>query len=230
MTPSSNPLILLVDIFRSPADCFAALYERGKWAWLPYILLIFAPFMFWGTYFDLVNFEWVTTNLTAQIESIGGQVQGEWLTKEILLAGEVINDVMGRTATILLLALWFKLATKQSQYQHGYFKWVAGSTVVMFPALIGDIASYASLLLNHANIMPYAADLNSLNGLIKLPMTDHWSAYASSFPLLMPWYIALSYAALGAWTDLDRSKALIIAILPWVTCFTLWGFVTAFSG
>ncbi|MEJ6062497.1 hypothetical protein MT380_17710, partial [Aliivibrio salmonicida] len=115
MTPSSNPLILLVDIFRSPTDCFAALYEHGKWAWLPFLLLIFSPFIFWGTYFDLVNFNWVVTSLTQQIDSIGGQVKAEWLTKEILLAGEVINDVMGRIASVLLLALWFKLATKQSK-------------------------------------------------------------------------------------------------------------------
>ncbi len=230
MTPSSNPLMLLIDIFRSPTDCFAALYQHGKWAWLPFLLLIFAPFMFWGTYFDLVNINWVTTNLTEQITSIGGQIQAKWLTKEILLAGEVINDVMGRTITILLLALWFKLATKQSKYQHSYFKWVAGSTIVMFPAIIGDIASYVSLLLNHAQIMPYAADLNSLNGLLKLPMTNHWSTFASAFPLLMPWYITLSYAALGAWTDLERSKALIIAVLPWFSSFTLWGLTTAFSG
>ena len=33
MKPSVNPLIMLVDIFRSPSDCFAALYQRGMWGW-----------------------------------------------------------------------------------------------------------------------------------------------------------------------------------------------------
>ena len=125
------------------------------------------------------------------------------LDSNTLLASEIISDVFGRTLTIALLAFWFNLATKPSQHQHSYWRWFAASSVVMFPAVLGDVASYASLILKHGHVMNYAADLNSLNGLIKLPLTNDWSQFASSLPLLLPWYIVLGYAAVLTWTEFE---------------------------
>ena len=221
MTPSSNPLIMLVDIFRSPSACFLALYQRGAWGWQPYIFLVLSPFLFWGAYFDLVNFEWVKEALTLQLAQTNPQ-QLELLDANTLMASEIISDVVGRTLTILMLAFWFNLATKPSQHQHGFWKWFAASAVVTFPALIGDLASYVSVLLKHGQVMVYAADLNSLNGLMKLPLTNEWSQFASSFPLLLPWYIALGYAAVGTWTEFERGQALAISALPWFAYYLIW--------
>jgi hypothetical protein len=36
MTPSKNPIMAIIDIFRSQIECFAAIYERQKWEILPY--------------------------------------------------------------------------------------------------------------------------------------------------------------------------------------------------
>ncbi|MFB9217527.1 YIP1 family protein [Vibrio sinaloensis] len=221
MTPSSNPLIMLVDIFRSPSACFLALYQRGAWGWQPYIFLVLSPFLFWGAYFDLVNFEWLKEALTLQLAQTNPQ-QLELLDANTLMASEIISDVVGRTLTILMLAFWFNLATKPSQHQHGFWKWFAASAVVTFPALIGDLASYVSVLLKHGQVMVYAADLNSLNGLMKLPLTNEWSQFASSFPLLLPWYIALGYAAVGTWTEFERGQALAISALPWFAYYLIW--------
>ena len=33
MNPSSNPLVMLLDIFRAPTACFLALYQRSAWGW-----------------------------------------------------------------------------------------------------------------------------------------------------------------------------------------------------
>ncbi|CAK4069176.1 MULTISPECIES: YIP1 family protein [Vibrio] len=221
MTPSSNPLIMLVDIFRSPSACFLALYQRGAWGWQPYIFLILSPFLFWGAYFDLVNFEWLKEVLTAQLAQTNPQ-QLELLDANTLMASEIISDVFGRTLTILMLAFWFNLATKPSQHQHGFWKWFAAAAVITFPAIIGDLASYVSVLLKHGQVLVYAADLNSLNGLLKLPLTNEWSQFASSFPLLLPWYIALGYAAVGTWTEFERGQALVISALPWLAYYLIW--------
>ncbi|KGY08561.1 MULTISPECIES: YIP1 family protein [Vibrio] len=221
MTPSSNPLIMLVDIFRSPSACFLALYQRGAWGWQPYIFLILSPFLFWGAYFDLVNFDWLKEVLTAQLAQTNPQ-QLELLDANTLMASEIISDVFGRTLTILMLAFWFNLATKPSQHQHGFWKWFAAAAVITFPAIIGDLASYVSVLLKHGQVLVYAADLNSLNGLLKLPLTNEWSQFASSFPLLLPWYIALGYAAVGTWTEFERGQALVISALPWLAYYLIW--------
>lgn len=221
MTPSSNPLIMLVDIFRSPSACFLALYQRGAWGWQPYIFLILSPFLFWGAYFDLVNFDWLKEALTAQLAQTNPQ-QLELLDANTLMASEIISDVFGRTLTILMLAFWFNLATKPSQHQHGFWKWFAAAAVITFPAIIGDLASYVSVLLKHGQVLVYAADLNSLNGLLKLPLTNEWSQFASSFPLLLPWYIALGYAAVGTWTEFERGQALVISALPWLAYYLIW--------
>tara|TARA_Y100001960_G_C14775479_1_gene882874 strand:+ start:933 stop:1619 length:687 start_codon:yes stop_codon:yes gene_type:complete len=221
MTPSSNPLIMLVDIFRSPSACFLALYQRGAWGWQPYIFLILSPFLFWGAYFDLVNFDWLKEVLTAQLAETNPQ-QLELLDANTLMASEIISDVFGRTLTILMLAFWFNLATKPSQHQHGFWKWFAAAAVITFPAIIGDLASYVSVLLKHGQVLVYAADLNSLNGLLKLPLTNEWSQFASSFPLLLPWYIALGYAAVGTWTEFERGQALVISALPWLAYYLIW--------
>lgn len=221
MTPSSNPLTMLVDIFRSPSACFLALYQRGAWGWQPYIFLILSPFLFWGAYFDLVNFEWLKEVLTGQLAQTNPQ-QLELLDANTLMASEIISDVFGRTLTILMLAFWFTLATKPSQHQHGFWKWFAAAAVIIFPAIIGDLASYVSVLLKHGQVLIYAADLNSLNGLLKLPLTNEWSQFASSFPLLLPWYIALGYAAVGTWTEFERGQALVISALPWLAYYLIW--------
>lgn len=221
MNPSSNPLIMLVDIFRSPSACFLALYQRGAWGWQPYIFLILSPFLFWGAYFDMVNFEWLKQALSAQLAVTNPQ-QLQLLDANTLMASEIISDIAGRTLTILMLAFWFNLATKPSQHQHGFWKWFAAGAVITFPAIIGDLASYVSVLLKHGQVMVYAADLNSLNGLLKLPLTNPWSQFASSFPLLLPWYIALGYAAVGTWTEFERGQALVISTLPWLGYYLIW--------
>lgn len=221
MTPSSNPLVMLVDVFRSPSACFLALYQRGAWGWQTYIVLMLSPFLFWGAYFDIVDFEWLRQGLSAQLAQTNPK-QLELLDANTLMASEIISDVAGRTLTIVMLAFWFNLATKPSQHQHGFWRWFAASTVIVFPAIIGDLASYVSLLLKHGQVMVYAADLNSLNGLLKLPLTNEWSQFASSFPLLLPWYIALGYAAVGTWTEFERGQALVISALPWVAYYIIW--------
>ncbi|WP_162045755.1 YIP1 family protein [Vibrio taketomensis] len=221
MTPSSNPLSMLLDIFRSPSACFLALHQRGMWGWQPFIVLLITPFLFWGAYFDLVDFAWLKELLLPQLEQTNPE-QLALLDANTLLATEVILDIFGRITTIALLAFWFYFATKPSRQPQGFWKWFAASCVILFPAVLGDLASYISLLLKHGQVVSYAADLNSLNGLIKLPMTSHWFDFASALPLLMPWYIALGYAAVLTWTEFERGQALVIAILPWMLYFCVW--------
>ncbi|PMH41082.1 hypothetical protein BCU68_05215 [Vibrio sp. 10N.286.49.B3] len=221
MTPSRNPLTMLLDIFHSPTKCFLALYQKGAWGWQPYIILIVSPFLFWGAYFANVDFQWLSSELAPQLAIVNPQ-QLELLDSNTLMASNIISDVFGRTATIFLLALWFHLATKTSQHQHGFWKWFAAATVINFPAVLGDIASYTSLLLQHAKVMVYAADLNSLNGLLKLPLTSDWVGFARSMPLLLPWYIVLGYGAVLTWTEFERGQALVISALPWLTYYLLW--------
>ncbi|WP_064602298.1 YIP1 family protein [Photobacterium sp. J15] len=222
MTPSKNPFVAVFDAFRSPIDCFAAVHERPKWAILPYLLVILGPFFLWGAYFNNVDMIWLQQELMSQFTQIGHQVEESWLSKEVLLAGEVFSDITGRTVCIFVLALWLNLATKANTYQHSFGKWLAAACFIMLPALIGDFASYINVMFNDSNIMPNAADLNSLNGLLKLPLSNPWAAFTSTIPLLAPWYIALTYAVVGAWTDFNRAKAIIIATLPWLLVLVVW--------
>ena len=222
--PSSNPLIMLLDIFRAPTSCFAALYQRGSWGWQTYIILLLTPFLFWGAYFDVVDFEWLKSVLISQVPADSAS-NFERLDANAMMASEIINDALNRTLAIGLLAFWFMLAAKPSKYQHGYWKWFAAASVVIFPAVLGDLASYVSLLVNHGQVITYAADLNSLNGLLKLPPTSDWFGFASAFPLLLPWYIVLGYSAVGAWTEFNQGQALAIASIPWVGYFLIWALV-----
>ncbi|OLQ91575.1 hypothetical protein BIY22_18045 [Vibrio panuliri] len=221
MTPSSNPLTMLVDIFRSPSACFLALHQRGMWGWQPFIVLLISPFFFWGAYFDMVDFVWLKQALLPQLEQVSPD-RVALLDANTLMATEIILDIFGRFTTIALLAFWFYFATKPSQHPHGYWQWFAASCVIIFPAVLGDLASYVSALLKHGQVMSYAADLNSLNGLLKLPMTHHWFEFANALPLLLPWYIALGYAAVGTWTEFERGQALVISALPWGGYFIAW--------
>ncbi|WP_194437121.1 YIP1 family protein [Vibrio fluminensis] len=226
MTPSSNPLTMLVDIFRSPSACFLALHQRGMWGWQPFIVLLVTPFLFWGAYFDMVDFAWLKQGLIPQLQQVSPE-QIALLDANTLMATEIILDILGRFTTIMLLAFWLFFATKPSQHQHGFWKWFAASCVIIFPAVVGDFASYVSVLLKHGQVMSYAADLNSLNGLLKLPMTSDWFEFANALPLLMPWYIALGYAAVGTWTEFERGQALVISALPWFIYFFAWALYIA---
>ena len=222
MTPSKNIFAAVLDAFRSPIDCFAAIYEHPKWAVLPYLIAILGPFFLWNSYFGNVDMVWLQQELMTQFVNANQQIEESWLTKEALLAREVIGDIGGRTLCIFVLALWLHLATKGNQYKHSYGKWLAASCFIMLPTVIGDFASYINIMFNSSNILPNAADLNSLNGLIKLPMHNPWASFSATIPLLAPWYIALTYAAITAWTDYDRAKSIVVACLPWLLTLIVW--------
>ncbi|MEZ9230478.1 YIP1 family protein [Vibrio amylolyticus] len=228
MMPSSNPLVMLIDIFRAPSSAFVTLHKHAVWGWQPYLFLILSPFLFWGSYFDLVNFDWLYAELSVQLAETN-PAQLELLDANTLMASEIISDILGRTTTIFILALWFNLATKSSRQPQGFWRWFAASSVIMFPAVIGDFASYASVLLKHGQVMTYAADLNSLNGLLKLPLTHDWSQFASTVPLLLPWYIVLGYAAVLTWTEFERGQAIVVSALPWVGYLVILALYTAIS-
>ena len=117
MNPSSNPLVMLLDIFRAPTACFLALYQRSAWGWQPYVVLILSPFLFWGAYFSNVDFAWLSAELSQQLAQTNPD-QLALLDSNTLLASEIISDVFGRTLTIALLAFWFNLATKPVSYTH----------------------------------------------------------------------------------------------------------------
>lgn len=221
MTGSRSPLALFVDLFRSPSAAFIALYQHGKWGWWCYLLLLLAPFLFWGAYFDMVNFDWLVSELTPQIESINPE-QLALLDANTLMASEILSDVTARSLTICALAFWFYLATKAIQPNLGYWKWVAACCAILFPAILGDIASYVSLSLNQGYVLTYAADLNSLNGLAKLPLTNKWSGLLSAVPLLLPWYIVLGFAVTSTWTNVSRRQAIKISSLPWLIFYLVW--------
>ncbi|GAB6264366.1 YIP1 family protein [Photobacterium sp. R1] len=222
MTPSANPFIAMLDVFRSPVDCFTAVHQRPKWALMPYLLLIMAPFGLWGSYFNQVDMAWLQETLRSQLSVLADESQLQWLTKEVLLAGEIFSDIFGRTANLLLLALWLNLATKNSSAPQTFGKWLAASCFIMLPGLIGDLASYLNILFNPTQALPNTADLNSLNAFLKLPMDNPWAALASSIPLLAPWYIALTYIVVSLWCGIDRAKAIVIAALPWLLVLVVW--------
>lgn len=226
ITPSANPFLAIRDAFMSPLSCFAAVYQRPAWSWLAYILVVFSSVVYWGSYFNLVDLNWLQSTLTAEL-NLNEEQQAAWLQREVLLAAEVISDVLGRTTVIALMALWLHLATKQESAPIGYRRWLAASCFIFLPAVIGDIASYASILFGSSQLIPAHADLNSLNGLLKLSPLSNWGTYASSLPLLAPFYIAITVAALNAWTNFDRGRALAVALLPWIIIFGSWAlFIT----
>ncbi len=222
MTPSSNPFKALIDLFRSPVECYASLYQYPKWGWFAWVFIVLGPFMFWGYYFELVNQEWMITNIISQSPTLSPEELESWIQPEILLGGNIIGDMVGRTAVILFMSLWLTLATREQEKRLRWGQWLGISCFIFLPMIVGDIASYVSILFNYAQVMPNAADLNSLNGLLKLPMDHPWATFCQTIPLLMPWHIVLTYAALGAFTNYDRGHALSIALLPWIGVITLW--------
>ncbi len=210
-----KPWRVLLHGFSSPQQAFITLYHQPKAGWLCYIALIISVFLFWGAYFDRTDPEWLITQLS-QFYPVSALPDSH-----TLLAGQIISDVLSRTSSIVLLALWFHLATKHiARLSLG--QWLGAASVMLLPALLGDIASYVSGVLQPEPMVIFSADLNSLNGLLHLAPTSKWAQLASAFPLLMPWYIALGYGAVLTWTPLERGQALAIAILPWLGFFSFW--------
>ncbi|QIR05542.1 YIP1 family protein [Salinivibrio costicola] len=228
MVASSNPLFALRDIVIRPSACFAALSQRPAWAWLAYLLLCFSSMAFWNAYFDHTDLDTLQRVLIQTLSMSEGDAQ-QWLERETLLASEVLGDWFGRAAVIFALALWFRLATKQEAPTFGYRHWLAATSFILLPAIVGDLASYTNMMLSPSFILPAHADLNSLNGLLKLPLTSEWSAWAASLPILLPWYWVLSITVLALWTPLEQGKAIVVATLPWFAVFGGWALMIAVS-
>lgn len=75
------------------------------------------PFGLWGSYFNQVDLAWLQDTLRNQLAQLTEENQLDWLSREVLLAGEVFSDIFGRTANLLLLALWLNLATRTVKHR-----------------------------------------------------------------------------------------------------------------
>ncbi|MDP5254838.1 MULTISPECIES: YIP1 family protein [unclassified Vibrio] len=221
-THQIKPWHVILHGFTSPQQAFITLYHQPKAGWFAYLALVLSVFLFWGAYFERTDPQW----LLAQLSQI--YPTQSLPDPQTLLAGQIISDVLSRTLCIVLLAIWFHLATKHI-VKLTLRQWFAAASVMMLPALLGDMASYVSGILQHEPIVIFSADLNSLNGLLHLEPTSKWSQIASAFPLLMPWYIVLGYGAVLTWTPLEGGQALAIAMLPWLGFFSFWSLGVAIS-
>jgi Protein of unknown function (DUF1282). len=228
MEASNNPFSALRDIVLRPSACFAALSQRPAWGWVAYLLMCLSAIAFWNAYFDHTDVSVLQQALAQQLSMPQAEAE-KWLQRETLLASEVLGDWFGRAAVIFALALWFRLSTKQEAPNFGYRHWLSASCFIFLPAVIGDLASYTNMALAPNFILPAHADLNSLNGLLKLPLTSPWTAWAASLPLLLPWYWVLSITAIGTWTPLNQGKAIVVATLPWLAVFGGWAIIIAVS-
>ncbi|WP_434356477.1 YIP1 family protein [Parasalinivibrio latis] len=224
--PSSNPFYAMRDSVTAPVSCFAALYERPVWGWVPYLLLIASGMLFWGAYFDHVNFNALARALSTSL-SLTPEQQSAWMQKEILLAGEVMADVVGRTGSIIMMALWLHLSSKSLGNSPMFRQWLGASCFIFLPAIIGDLASYANLLFNQSLLLPAYADLNSLNAFFKVEYSSPWSTYLNTFPILLPWYFVNTLNLLTSWVPMEKGKAITIASLPWLLVFVGWGMFIA---
>ncbi len=214
-------------LFTNPAAAFQNAREHKRWALIALGLAFLSSALLWLYYYQQVDMQWLQDTLLSQA-GIPAEEQDTYrklLDPTAMLVSGITGAWAGHIVLVGLYAAYLKLICRvDSENPHGYFAWVAFSLWVFLPSVVADGISGLYLLLSQQPLLPQQLNITTVNGLLlELPPSHPWFSYFEMFSLMGIWYIALATIGLTVWTRFDRSHALVIAALPFVLLFLVWG-------
>ena len=140
------------------------------------------------------------------------------------------------TTVIAIVIMSLIIYTIQATYLHlanklttgaeiGFGQWFSFSVWTAFVNVFGTLAAFVVILMADSNQLPLqelqVVSLNSL--LVHAGAGDPLFTWASSLTLINFWTLFLMSIGYSSWTGAAIVKSTIIAVLPWVLIFGVWG-------
>ncbi|WP_417360383.1 YIP1 family protein [Gallaecimonas pentaromativorans] len=230
---SSSPFSAIIDICVSPSRALNGVNHSKYWTFLPFLLYVGLPIAFFAFYFLGHDFDSIKEQFMAPLadKSPAERQNAEaFLTPHTLLVTTCLTVLVGSLVIFCLHGLYLMFATKvDDENTHGFGDWFALAVWARAPELLSSLVSF--LVVAISTPLPTLADANlfSLNALLSLEPTDPWANLANTLTLFTFWGVFLSALGITLWTRIDKTRAWVIATLPYVVVYGAWAVFIFFT-
>jgi hypothetical protein len=233
MTPSKHAGQALADALLSPAASFSALRDRRSWAWLALAVLVASQALGIYAFYGPMSPEWIVQQQLAAADVQPAQVEDArgalmHMAPHTAHLGAVTGTIMLALVAALLGLAYFLGERALTAGRNSYGGWFAVALWSMLPMALNSLGLAAlSLTASNPDQPLRLANYASLNNLVLgLPTTHGAYLWAESLNLFHPWSVALAAVAFRVWSAATWPRALLLAALPYLLLFGIWGALT----
>ena len=220
----------MVDIVAAPGKALDEIRLHTSWLWWPLLITVLLASGMMIYYYSWVDFPWLVEETIRQVPAENRAESADAIRKFMSVGTSTWTTV------IAIVIMSFVIYTIQATYLHlanklttgaeiGFGKWFSFSVWTAFVGVFGPLAAFVVIFMADSNQLAtqdlQVLSLNSL--LIHASAGDPLFTWASSLTLINFWTLFLMSIGYARWTGAGIVKSTIIAVLPWVLIFGVWG-------
>ena len=220
----------MVDIVAAPGKALDEIKSHTSWLWWPLLISMLLASGLMLYYYNWVDFPWLIEEtirqLPAEDRAEAADVIQEFMSVGTSSWATVIAIVVMSLVIYTIQATYLHLANKLTAGSKiGFGQWFSLSVWTAFVGVFGALAAFVVIFMADSNQLAaeklQVLSLNSL--LIHASAGDSLFTWANSISLVSIWTIVLISIGYARWTGAEIVKSSIIAALPWVLIFGVWG-------
>lgn len=220
----------MIDIVAAPGEALEKIKFHNAWLWWPLLISILLASGLMSYFYSWVDYPWL-------IEEVIRQTPPEDRAE----AADAIRSFMSVRTSILMagmaiLLMTLVIYTAQASYLHlvnkltagaeiSFAQWFSFSVWTAFVGVFGTLAAFVVMFIADSNqVSEQELQVLSLNSLlIHANPGDRLYNWANFLNLIQFWTLFLITIGFARWTGTGMVKSAIIAALPWVLIFGVWG-------
>ena len=231
MTDSSYSMLnAMVDIVAAPGKALDEIKLHTSWLWGPLLITILLASGLMIYYYSWVDFPWLIEETIRQVPAENRAESAEVIRNFMSVGTSTWTTVAAIVVMSLIIytiqATYLHLANKLTTgAEIGFGQWFSFSVWTAFVGVFGALAAFVVIFMADSNQLAtqelQVLSLNSL--LVHASAGDRLFTWASSLTLINFWTLFLMSIGYARWTGAGIVKSTIIAVLPWVLIFGVWG-------
>jgi len=227
---SYSVLNAMVDIVAAPATALDEIKSHTSWLWWPLLISIVLGSGTMIYYYSWVDFSWLIDETIRQVPAENRAESAAAIRKFMSVGTSTWTTVAAIVVLSLIIytvqATYLHLANKLTTgAQVGFGQWFSFGAWTAFVGVFGALAAFVAMFAAESNQLAtqdlQVLSINSL--LLHASPGDPLFTWASSLNLLNVWTLALMSIGYARWTGAAIVKSSIIAVLPYVLIFGIWG-------
>lgn len=231
MTDSSYSMLnAMVDIVAAPGKALDEIKLHTSWLWWPLLITMLLASGLMTYYYSWVDFPWLVEETIRQVPAENRAESADVIRNFMTVGTSTWTTVTAIVVMSLIIytiqATYLHLANKLTTgAEIGFGQWFSFSVWTAFVGVFGALAAFVVILMADSNQLAtqelQVLSLNSL--LVHASAGDRLFTWASSLTLINFWTLFLMSIGYARWTGAGIVKSTIIAVLPWVLIFGVWG-------
>ncbi len=227
---SYSMLNAMVDIVAAPGKALDEIKLHTSWLWWPLLITMLLASSLMTYYYSWVDFPWLIEETIRQVPAESRAESADVIRKFMSVGTSTWTTVTAIVVMSLIIytiqATYLHLANKLTTgAEIGFGQWFSFSVWTAFVGVFGTLAAFVVILMADSNQLAaqelQVLSLNSL--LVHASAGDRLFTWASSLTLINFWTLFLMSIGYARWTGAGMVKSTIIAVLPWVLIFGVWG-------